>query len=98
MNLTADFVFCRPHGAEQLYASRYSHDALDLWATVLQPGQEEAGSSTKRKYKTIAARDAYVYFDKDMKVRAPFDAKNLRDRVERRLATNRTGGLSLESR
>jgi hypothetical protein len=26
-----------------------------------------------------------VYFDDDIKVRAPFDAKNLLDRVERRL-------------
>jgi uncharacterized protein YecE (DUF72 family) len=28
----------------------------------------------------------YVYFDNDMKVRAPFDAAQLRDRVTRLLA------------
>ena len=31
-------------------------------------------------------RDVYVYFDNDMKVRAPFDAAQLRDRVTRLLA------------
>jgi hypothetical protein len=45
-------------------------------------------------YKKVPARDVYVYFDNDMKVRAPFDAKNLRVRVERRLApTDRVASL-----
>jgi uncharacterized protein YecE (DUF72 family) len=87
MNVTADFVFCRPHGQNSFTQAATAMMPSTFGPTVLQPGQEEAGSSTKRKYKTIAARDAYVYFDKDMKVRAPFDAKNLRDRAERRLAT-----------
>jgi uncharacterized protein YecE (DUF72 family) len=30
-------------------------------------------------------RDVFVYFDNDMKVRAPFDAEQLRDRVTRLL-------------
>ena len=30
-------------------------------------------------------RDVYVYFDNDMKVRAPFDAQGLMERVERLL-------------
>ena len=37
------------------------------------------------KSKEVSARDVYVCFDNDIKVRAPFDVKNLRDRVERRL-------------
>jgi uncharacterized protein YecE (DUF72 family) len=97
---TADFVYCRLHGAEQLYASGYSDDALDLWAdrvTAWTRGEDSPNGRFvyEEKYKKIAARDVYVYFDNDMKVRAPFDAKNLRDRVERRLATNRIGRLGL---
>jgi uncharacterized protein YecE (DUF72 family) len=37
--------------------------------------------AAKRKH-----RDVLVYFDNDMKVRAPFDAEQLRDRVTRLLA------------
>ena len=33
-------------------------------------------------------RDVFVYFDNDMKVRAPFDAEQLRIRVARLLAEN----------
>src|SRR6202030_636755 len=32
MNLTSDFVYCRLHGSEQLYASGYDQEALDRWA------------------------------------------------------------------
>jgi len=32
-DLTADFVYCRLHGAEELYASGYTDSALDKWAT-----------------------------------------------------------------
>lgn len=32
MDVTADFVYCRLHGAEQLYASGYNDEALDRWA------------------------------------------------------------------
>jgi uncharacterized protein YecE (DUF72 family) len=36
------------------------------------------------------ARDVYVFFDNDAKVRAPFDAKNLILKVEQRLAAARS--------
>jgi uncharacterized protein YecE (DUF72 family) len=98
MDVTADFVYCRLHGAEQLYASGYSDDALDLWAdrvTAWTRGEDSPnGRFVSARYENIPARDVYVYFDNDMKVRAPFDAKNLRDRVERRLATYRPLGWS----
>ena len=32
MDLTADFVYLRLHGSEELYASGYDDDALDAWA------------------------------------------------------------------
>ena len=33
MDLTSDFVYCRLHGSEELYASGYDGEALDTWAT-----------------------------------------------------------------
>jgi len=53
-----------------------SHDALDLWAgrvTAWTRGEDSPNGRFvyEEKYKKIAARDAYVYFDNDMKVRAP---------------------------
>ena len=32
MDVTADFVYCRLHGSEELYASGYDDKALDAWA------------------------------------------------------------------
>lgn len=66
--VTADFVYVRLHGDEELYASGYTDEALDRWAGELR-GHLEAG------------RDVYAYFDNDLKVRAPYDAMGLRDRL-----------------
>jgi uncharacterized protein YecE (DUF72 family) len=92
MDVTTDFVYCRLHGAEQLYASEYGDAALDLWADRVAAWAAGEGLSTdrfasKEPCKKLPARDVYIYFDNDMKVRAPFDAKKLRERVERRLTT-----------
>jgi uncharacterized protein YecE (DUF72 family) len=91
MDVTADFVYCRLHGSEQLYASGYDDRALDTWAHRIlawaHGGEVHDGT---RASQTDApqrnARDIFVYFDNDMKVHAPFDARNLRDRVTRLLA------------
>lgn len=97
LDVTADFVYVRLHGSEQLYASGYSDEALDVWARrVVQwargdepRGEREAKGVPAGEYasETPAAkrgkRDVYVYFDNDAKVRAPFDAQGLRERVER---------------
>ncbi|HEX4442288.1 MAG TPA: DUF72 domain-containing protein [Galbitalea sp.] len=66
--LTSDFVYVRPHGAEELYASGYTDGALDQWA-------EDARGWLN------GGRDVYVYFDNDTKVRAPFDALGLTERL-----------------
>ena len=91
VDVTSDFVYCRLHGSEQLYASGYEADALDIWARRVLAwarGEEvtdgrRAGTRDAPKRKR---RDVFVYFDNDMKVRAPFDAEQLRDRVTRLLA------------
>ena len=91
MDVTADFVYCRLHGSEELYASGYEAGAIDLWANrvaawsrgleVMDGKKVHPKPAPKR-----AARDVYVYFDNDAKVRAPFDAQALRKRVTRILA------------
>jgi uncharacterized protein YecE (DUF72 family) len=61
--LTADLVYMRLHGAEELYSSGYDEKTLNMWAAKIK--------KWKRNH------DIYVYFDNDVKVRAPFDAKTL---------------------
>jgi uncharacterized protein YecE (DUF72 family) len=87
MDLTADFVYCRLHGSEQLYASGYDSDAIDAWAKRVvrwAQGMEavEGRRASSRNARTARRRDVYVYFDNDAKVRAPFDAMALQKRVD----------------
>ena len=88
MDATSDFVYCRLHGSEQLYASGYGDDALDVWAGRVvkwAQGEQADGRRASEEMADVRARDVYVYFDNDAKVRAPFDAQGLRARVERLL-------------
>jgi len=81
-DVTADFMYLRLHGDEELYASGYGDAAIERWAGKIRAwstgGQPEDGvrvASTappKRK-----SRDVYCYFDNDIKVHAPYDAKRL---------------------
>lgn len=88
MDVTADFVYCRLHGSEQLYASGYTPKALHKWAQRVAAWSrgEEVEDGRKASSKPAAKRkhrDVFVYFDNDAKVRAPFDAENLRKEVEK---------------
>lgn len=69
--VTTDFVYVRLHGSQELYVSGYTDPELDAWAQRIARWRS-------------AGRDAYVYFDNDAKVHAPFDALRLRERVDRR--------------
>jgi uncharacterized protein YecE (DUF72 family) len=75
--VTSDFVYVRLHGDAQLYAGGYSGPALDRWAARVQ------GWLTGASCPDGVGRDVYVYFDNDTKVRAPFDALALQERLER---------------
>ena len=93
MDLTSDFVYCRLHGSEELYASGYDDEALDKWAARAatwakgdEPADAERVDGAGRKLK----RDVFVYFDNDTKVRAPFDAKALTERVDKLLGPTRS--------
>jgi uncharacterized protein YecE (DUF72 family) len=91
MDVTSNFVYCRLHGSEQLYSSGYEAEALDIWAnrvvTWATGGEvEKSRKASTRKAAKRKRRDVFVYFDNDMKVRAPFDAEQLSARVVRLLA------------
>lgn len=82
MDLTADFVYCRLHGSEELYASGYGPRALTRWAgriAAWRQGREAPaaerllGPSARRK----RGRDVFVFFDNDKKVLAPANARSL---------------------
>jgi uncharacterized protein YecE (DUF72 family) len=86
MDLTSDFVYCRLHGSEQLYANGYDSKSLDEWAARVAAwarGNEPADSERviPKPAKKLSARDVFVFFDNDKKVRAPFDAQGLVERV-----------------
>ena len=88
-DMTADFIYIRLHGSEELYASGYSKEELDRWASRIKKWRagvqpSDAAKISKKSYKPREPRDVYVYFDNDIKVHAPFDAISLASRFEER--------------
>lgn len=91
MDVTSDFVYCRLHGSEVLYASGYDDPALDewtervvAWAAGGEPADAERAAAPPPP--RPEGRDVFIYFDNDAKVRAPVDAQGLQRRVSERLA------------
>lgn len=81
-DLSSDFVYLRLHGDAELYASGYSDQALDRWAQRIRSWSrgaqpKDAPLISKHQPSKLASRDVYVYFDNDVKVHAPFDARSL---------------------
>jgi uncharacterized protein YecE (DUF72 family) len=92
-DVTADFVYCRLHGSEQLYTSGYEDVALDIWAdrvAAWATGCRADGKCASTRLAKLQPRDVFVYFDNDAKVRAPFDAQSLIEKVQQRLAIKLT--------
>ena len=91
-DVTADFVYLRLHGDEQLYTSGYTPRALARWAKRIDAWHR--GSEPPHAHRIdgkaprARRRDVYCYFDNDAKVHAPFDAQSL----VRLLARNGTRG------
>jgi uncharacterized protein YecE (DUF72 family) len=80
MDLTSDFVYCRLHGSQELYASGYDNAALDLWAARIGAwarGEEPDDAERVGGKARARRRDVFVYFDNDKKVRAPANAMEL---------------------
>jgi uncharacterized protein YecE (DUF72 family) len=85
-DVTADFIYLRLHGDIELYASGYSDAALDRWASRIRAwhagGQpEDAHLIDKSAAPSKIPRAVFCYFDNDIKVKAPFDAANLLDKL-----------------
>jgi uncharacterized protein YecE (DUF72 family) len=81
-DVTADFVYIRLHGDEEIYRSGYSPVAIEHWArrvTAFRNGREpeDPVRCSPERAPPRKARDVYVYFDNDIKVHAPFDAEAL---------------------
>ena len=92
-DVTADFMYLRLHGDEELYVSGYTPAALDDWAARIacwRDGREprEARRIGPRAARRAAGRDVYCYFDNDVKVHAPFDAIGLARRLGAALGPN----------
>ena len=96
-DVTADFVYVRLHGDAKLYESGYTSAVLDGWADKIDAwldGQELTNARTigatpapRRRH-----RDVFVYFDNDIKVRAPYDAISLAGKLAaRRMPARRVG-------
>jgi uncharacterized protein YecE (DUF72 family) len=87
-DVTADFVYARLHGDAKLYESGYTPAALDRWADKIDawldgrepPAAHTIGTAAPQR----GHRDVFVYFDNDVKVRAPYDAMSLATKVAAR--------------
>jgi len=82
-DLTADFVYVRLHGDQELYRSGYDDAALTRWAQRIRAWSAGREPSDARKIVDVklprgGARDVYCFFDNtDATLRAPFDAQTL---------------------
>jgi uncharacterized protein YecE (DUF72 family) len=81
-DVTADFMYLRLHGDKELYASGYTEAALERWAARIRAWTTGGQPDDARLISPLAApkrasRDLFCYFDNDIKVRAPFDARRL---------------------
>ena len=65
---TTGFMYVRLHGADELYVSGYTDDALDRWADKVRAWLD-------------VGLDVFVFFDNDAKVHAPYDAQSLMRRL-----------------
>ena len=86
-DITSDFVYMRLHGDKELYKSGYSDKSLDRWAERIKAWQRGAEPADAQKISSKKppgrkARDVFCFFDNtDVKLRAPFDAQTLMEKL-----------------
>jgi len=85
-DVTADFIYVRLHGHRELYVSGYDDVAIGEWAEKVRAWAAGTDAPTARLIARPArrrpsGRDVFVYFDNDVKVRAPYDAMALAHRL-----------------
>lgn len=81
-DVTAEFVYLRLHGSEELYVSNYDEPALERWAERIRAwaaGSEPADAikASDRSPAKRKSRDVYVYFDNTDQGHAPLNAQSL---------------------
>ncbi len=79
LDVATEIVYVRLHGDVRIYTSGYSEVALAGWARRIRRWAREG-------------RDVHVYFDNDVKVRAPFDALALMRRLRLAWRPERSNG------
>jgi uncharacterized protein YecE (DUF72 family) len=90
-DVTADFVYLRLHGEQELYVSGYDDASLERWAARVRAWRSGSQVPAAQCITCTAppkrkSRDVYVYFDNDAKVRAPFDAMSLARKLDLQVA------------
>lgn len=68
--VTAELVYVRLHGDQELYVSGYTDQGIDWWAGRVAGWAETSGVS-----------QVHVYFDNDGHAHAPYDARRLAERL-----------------
>jgi len=79
---TADLVYIHPHDDEELYVSGYTDASLENWRGKIDTWSKGQNPKNAERIAPLEKtppkkRDVFVYFDNDVKVRAPFDAMML---------------------
>jgi len=85
-DVTADFLYLRLHGEEELYSSGYTDASLDRWAERIRAWSDGGEPNDPHRISSKPpprrrSRDVYCYFDNDIKVHAPFDARRLAQKL-----------------
>jgi uncharacterized protein YecE (DUF72 family) len=73
---TSDNLYVRLHGTHPDYDDGYTEKALDLWCTRIKGWQRHLSVDAESGFRRI-----WVYFDNDMKAKAPENAQALRSRL-----------------
>ena len=85
-DITAEFIYMRLHGVGELYTNGYTDKSLDNWAArvyIWSKGGQPTDAHLVSDHQPLVteSRDIYCYFDNDIKVKAPFDARKLLKRL-----------------
>ncbi len=85
-DITADYVYIRLHGDEELYRSAYIDPVLTRWARRIRTwaeGGEPRGIEriSRRSASSGGRREVFCYFDNTDKVEAPGNARHLMEKL-----------------
>lgn len=80
-DITSDFLYLRLHGDESFYDDGYDQDSLKFWAQRLQAWSQHRLPNHAQNLTEVKdlpdLKTAFIYFDNDLKIKAPQDAQQL---------------------